>query len=219
MVFGTGGARTPREVPRSSFQNLPPERRREILDVAVEEFALRGYAETSYNKLLERVGLGKSSAYYYFENKRDLFLTAVADCYARYFERGSATLEPTNVEEFWRFVEGSAKDGFEFMLDDPAASALMRCFQREPSLLAEFGSEELLAGMTAFYEAWIRLGQCLGAVRQDVPLALLVEMARSLTLAYDQWFITESGRSAVDVPWLAALYTDAARRLLEARGC
>lgn len=202
-------------MPRQSFQNLPPERRREILDVAVEEFAASGFGGTSYNKLLERLGLGKSSAYYYFENKRDLFLTAVADCYARYFERVSVHEEPRMPGEFWCFVEASAREGFDFMLDDPAASALMRCFQREPSLLAEFGSDELLVGMAAFYEAWVRLGQSLGAVRDDLPLALLVETARSTTLAFDQWFIAETGRSPVDVGWLSERYTDAMRRLLE----
>lgn len=69
--------------------------------------------------------------------------------------------------------------------------------------------------MAAFYEAWVRLGQSLGAVRDDLPLALLVEMARSTTLAFDQWFIAETGRSPVDVGWLSERYTDAMRRLLE----
>jgi AcrR family transcriptional regulator len=204
-------------VPRQSFQNLPLERRREILDTAIVEFAQSGYSRTSYNKLLERLGLGKSSAYYYFENKRDLFTAAVVDCYARFFEAVGNREEPKNREEFWSFVFESTLEGYAFMKADPNSSALMRCMQSEPELIAELGGHELLGSMSAFYETMIGLGQKLGAVRIDFPLELLVETTRGITLAFDRFFIEQSAAGEVDLRELSERYTDVVRRAVELR--
>ena len=62
---------------RHRFERLPAERKEAILRTAAAEFAENGFHGTSYNQLLERLEFGKSSAYYYFDDKRDLFLTAL----------------------------------------------------------------------------------------------------------------------------------------------
>src|SRR5688500_12797223 len=80
---------------RQSFARLPVERRTAILAVAAEEFAAHGYHGTSYNRLLARLGIGKSSAYQYFEGKADLFRAAVMDRYTVFFEGVAALPLPT----------------------------------------------------------------------------------------------------------------------------
>ena len=48
------------------------ERRNEILDVAEELFALKGYDATSTNDILSRIGIARGTLYYHFESKESI---------------------------------------------------------------------------------------------------------------------------------------------------
>ncbi|MGN0906344.1 MAG: TetR/AcrR family transcriptional regulator [Bullifex sp.] len=48
------------------------ERRAEILDAAEELFAKNGYALTSTNDIIERVGIARGTLYYHFRNKEEI---------------------------------------------------------------------------------------------------------------------------------------------------
>lgn len=195
------------------FAQLPLERRREILDIAAEEFARSGFEGTSYNKLLERLGIGKGSAYYYFESKRDLFLTVVVECYAEFFGGFDQHPRPTTAPEFWNFVLQMSIEGNEFILRNPRASAVMRCMQTEPALAALLEDHEVLATLTSFYEDAARLGRELGAIRADLPLDLVAAVARNWALTSDHWFVQRAnGPDAVSPRAAAVLYVDLLRR-------
>lgn len=50
----------------------PEERKKEILDVAEELFTTKGYAETTINDILQKIGIAKGTFYYYFKSKEDV---------------------------------------------------------------------------------------------------------------------------------------------------
>ncbi len=200
---------------RPPFQQLPRERREEILGVAAAEFARSGFHGTSYNQLLERLQLGKSSAYYYFEGKRDLFLTVLQRCYGAYFAGIEQLERPTSASHYWDYVRRATVLGYEFMIEDPTSAHLMQCMQREEALLGELVSSELLASMQDYWDEMINSGQRLGAIRSDLPRNLLVATLRDIGMTFDRWFITarSQGRDAPTPEQAAMLYTDVARRI------
>jgi AcrR family transcriptional regulator len=203
-------------VARRRFEALPRERQDEILRLAAEQFAAHGFQGTSYNQLLEQLQLGKSSAYYYFDDKRDLFLTVLERSYSAYFEAMSALERPSSAEGFWRFVEQSSLAGFEVMLRDPTIAALMQCMEREQALLGELDSERVVQSQARFYQDMLLEGQRLGAVRSDLPLPLLVNAARGLAIAFDRWFVVEWHKpDFVGLEAAAKMFTALARRLCE----
>lgn len=53
------------------------QREQEILDVAVQLFARRGYVETDMESVADELGLAKGTIYRYFPSKRELFLAAL----------------------------------------------------------------------------------------------------------------------------------------------
>ena len=53
-------------------------RRRQLLDVAADLFAERGYHPTSVAEIVDALGVGKGVFYWYFESKEDLFLEILA---------------------------------------------------------------------------------------------------------------------------------------------
>jgi len=208
-------------VPRASFQQFAIERREEILAIAAQEFAALGFHGTSYNRLLLRLGIGKSSAHHCFEDKADLFRTAVSECYGKWFRSLSRLTPPSKREQFWPYILEVNVNGFRFMLEDPTAAALMQCLQRETASLERvLGAEQVLDAIEQNHRTILAVGQQLGAVRTDLPIARLSMISRAIASAEDQAFVQQirrEGREAVAarIPALAQRVTDLLSRAFE----
>ena len=203
---------------RDRFSQLPIERQKAILDIAGEAFAQTGFEKTSYNKLLEKMGLGKSSAYYYFENKRDLFLTLLIDCYADYFAQMQELALPTNADAYWDYVTEITDRAFRFMEENPRASQLIQCIQDSPGLLSEVSDNELLNSLESRYDTIIELGHSLSAIRCDIPHSIVIKSIQAISHAIDQWYIKNRDEAlAIGSATLAGYYTSLVRGMLEAR--
>lgn len=63
---------------KSTFDNIPLEKRMRILETATKEFAKKGYHEASVSTIAAKSGISVGSVYKYFNSKQDLFLT-IAD--------------------------------------------------------------------------------------------------------------------------------------------
>lgn len=197
------------------FQNLPAAQQADILAKAAGFFAEHGYADCSYNDLLRQLGMGKSQAYYYFADKADLFITAVAACYERYYEQAARIALPTTVDEFWDYVRELTLLGFRFQSSDQVASRLTRAaitseirFRIADALMhAEGSSREQHA-------RWAALGQELGAVRRDLDTDLLVRLSLEFSYFVDGWFAERATNSSDEERQrYAVTFADMTRRM------
>src|SRR5688572_23556115 len=177
------------------FHRLPAARQEQIIAAAAEAFGANGYEATSFNALLESIGLSKSQAYYYFEDKADLFITACAACYEAYFEQVAALPPPGSAQQFWEHVRELLRIGFVFQQQNPIAARLNRAVAQSP-LRAELGRSSAHRALStrARHEEWLRLGQALGAVRADLPFELLVALSLGIATEVDVWFSDGSTR-------------------------
>ena len=75
---------------------------RRIMDSALAEFAEKGYGGSSVNTICAAQGISKGIVYHYFENKDELYLACVEEC----FQRLTAHLNAALPEE----DAGSAED-------------------------------------------------------------------------------------------------------------
>ncbi len=60
-------------MPKPTLFNLPEQKRRLILQAAIDEFAEYGFENASINRIVARSDIAKGSFYQYFENKEDIF--------------------------------------------------------------------------------------------------------------------------------------------------
>lgn len=60
-------------MPKTTFFNLPEEKRRSIMEAAVDEFAKAPYQNISINHLIKSMNIPTGSFYQYFEDKKDLY--------------------------------------------------------------------------------------------------------------------------------------------------
>lgn len=214
---------------RPRFENLKPERQERILAAAGEEFAERGYAGASVNRILESAGLSKGVLYYYFEDKRDLFATALERAMLRLFEE-SGMLGEGGVEAAERWVGALPADGFwdallamsreeaAIAFSDTWYARLARSWSRlreEPE--ARAATEQVVDLGRRMVRALVRRGQELELVRRDVPEDLLVDCFMALDEATDRWFVSQAeGAGGTELQELADLRIELIRDLLDA---
>lgn len=60
-----------------NFNELPADRRQQILSACVSEFAAHGYRGASTDRMAEAAGISKGLLFYHFKNKKNLYLYIV----------------------------------------------------------------------------------------------------------------------------------------------
>ena len=58
----------------SKFLNLQQEKQERILNTTMKEFAQKGFEDASTNEIVKEAGISKGLLFYYFKNKKNLFL-------------------------------------------------------------------------------------------------------------------------------------------------
>jgi AcrR family transcriptional regulator len=174
-------------MPRERFFNLPPETRTRLLEIALAEFAARGFEDASLNGILAAAGLSKGVYYYYFEDKEDLFVTALETALGELLPRlPLPAFERLTPAEFWPEVE-RVFVGWTALFDSSrdllrAALGLSEERRRSPRFAA------VLEKGRAFWRVIIEAGQRLGCVRTDVPIDVLVRLIEVNDHALDVGF-------------------------------
>lgn len=58
----------------SKFNNLKPEKQKQIINAAIKEFVQSGFEKASTNEIVKRANISKGSLFNYFNSKKDLYL-------------------------------------------------------------------------------------------------------------------------------------------------
>lgn len=58
----------------SKFNNLKPEKQKQIINAAIKEFIRNGFEKASTNEIVKRANISKGSLFNYFNSKKDLYL-------------------------------------------------------------------------------------------------------------------------------------------------
>ena len=98
-------------MPRPRFNKLTEDKRTRILEAAAKEFATFGYEKASLNKILEKAGISKGAAYYYFDDKADLYTTTLLHYLQELLTDISFDASQLTAENFWS--EECKKNAFE----------------------------------------------------------------------------------------------------------
>jgi AcrR family transcriptional regulator len=178
-------------MPFSRFGKMSSEKRERLLTIAAQEFAAHGFEATSFNRILEEAHIGKSSAYYYFEDKADLFCAVVEYCVDR-LQLSASGVDVTTLtaETFWGRLTELHSQPLLRAQQQPWLFAAARAVNRLPPEMLEREplaslAQRLMAGMGTM----IKRGQELGLIRSDLPDELLFAWFKALDEASDDWLL------------------------------
>ena len=175
-------------MPRPRFNKLASKKRNAILEAAAKEFADKGYEAASMNQILSSAGVSKGAAYYYFDDKADLFLTVVQYYIAYLFGDIDFALNKLTKDTFWAETERVYLSQFKYFVTQPWVVGVAK-------VIATFPLQELESGPFADYllqimdllNSFIKCGQTLGVIRTDLPDDLLMHIISALDNASDKW--------------------------------
>lgn len=176
---------------RRRLDNLDAERQKRLFDSAAQEFAAHGYDGASLNRILEKSGMSKSSLYYYFDDKADLFTTLIERSLAILLkEIGGFDPEALSAETFWGEFEELYRRGVKVAGKNNWLMKLGGMFYRlrgDPKQGSATG--RLFQVARQWVNVVIARGQQLGVIRADLPQSLLVDATLALLEALDRWVV------------------------------
>lgn len=170
-------------------QPLDPAREQDLLLTAARHFAAAGYAGTSLNTVIAEAGWGKSSFYHYYADKRRLHDHVVRTLSARLVGgvRVPDIHELTGAE-FWAAMADLLGELGRAARRHPETWCLGEMFHRPTS-----DDDGRLQELREQVEDWLRRaithGREVGAVRDDIPEELLIELTLSLVRTLDRWAV------------------------------
>ena len=212
-------------MPRPRFYKLPDEKRERILEATAKEFTAHGYEGASLNRILDEAGISKGAAYYYFDDKADLFATAVQHYSQELFD--GVAFDPTSLtaENFWDELTAVYRRQFTSFAERPWVFGIARAGGSLPAPSTGSGTPEPVEGVEALAEIWqqaqslltsfLQHGRDLGLIRDDLPQDLLLSLVVAVDDAHDRWLYAHWPElSPDDLEQAARRTSDTLRRLL-----
>ena len=198
-------------MPRPRFARLDPERRRQILEHAAEEFAAHGYQQASLNHIIEALGLNKGVFYYYVDGKTDLFAAVMRMVWDTAMPAEAIDVDHLSAETFWPSLQRLLRENHRRMRERPWLAGILRMLLDAPPAA---GVDAVIAEQLSQAHLWVtgllRRGQDVGAVRTDMPADLLLDVITKADQAADRWLLAnwdsltaeereEAGRQTLDL--------------------
>ena len=207
-------------MPLARYESIDETLKARILDVSKQEFATHGYEGASYNQIIQKIGISKGSMYYYFENKEDLFITCFLDAFVHATERFGFdnTTFPLgdDVQTYWDSIKRISSKQWNDVLQHPLLMSLMR-------QLVSLGSDHPIfrklnaecEGLSEYDDimAILEHGVKIGAIRDDVPLNVLVRM----NTEYEVWLMQEMQEERLNEQQVANKFFEMFKQLFEAK--
>lgn len=107
-------------MPKQTFLNLPEEKRKVIIDAAIEEFAEYGLENASTNRIVANSGISKGSFYQYFEDKQDVFMYLLGVLEHEKMEYFKGKHPPSANMDTFGYFRWMIKTGMEFNSAHPS---------------------------------------------------------------------------------------------------
>jgi len=180
-------------MPFPRFYKLPPEKREGLLEVAAQEFVQHGFEDASINRILERARMSKGAAYYYFEDKVDLFCTVVQYASERLqLVDQELDIAALTAENFWPTFAELHRLPLLRSYEQPWLFASLRVAGRlSPATLEREPLATLAKQLRTWVMAIVKRGQEVGVIRSDIPDELIFAWLQALDDASDQWLLVQ----------------------------
>ena len=181
-------------MPLARYDSIDVTLKKRILDVSKHEFANHGYEEASYNKIIQKIGISKGSMYYYFENKEDLFVTCFLDeaLATGSFGFGMTSFPLTEDKlTYWGSIKAMSSRQWNDVFQHPVLMSLVRqlvSLGTDHPIFHKLNAE--CEGLSEYGDLMVILehGVEIGAIRDDVPLNVLIRM----NTEYEMWLMQET---------------------------
>jgi len=89
----------------STFERLPEDKKQKIIKVCIDEFSANGYESTSTDVITEKAEISKGSLFYYFKNKKGMYLYIIKYVYDLLFQRFMKAFDEVQEQDFFERIK------------------------------------------------------------------------------------------------------------------
>lgn len=176
-------------MPKSTFFNLPDEKREKIIAESIVEFRDNNFDAASINRIVERSGISKGSFYQYFEDKEDLYLYIISLIAEKKMEYFSPTLMNPKDHGFYEILTELYRTGLQFAFENPDYLEIGNRMMRDTSgsvmkkIMDSMGSkgDEVFIGL-------LEQAKMRGEVRKDIDSALVARLLVNMQLTLIEYY-------------------------------
>lgn len=157
-------------MPKETFIKLKEEKKKQITDAFLREFAVKTYDEASISMVVKQLGIAKGSIYQYFNDKLDLFMYLVNESVAVKMKYTNAVKRESYLD-FWAFFSALYEHGFQFDDENPLQSHFLHNLTQNlnsPSIKHLYN--ELLSQVVKGFETMAEYEVKGGYFRSDIPV-------------------------------------------------
>lgn len=161
-------------MPKNTFLNLDPAKKKTIFDAAVREFASRRFSDASINQIIKEAGISRGSFYQYFAGKEDLYLYVLSEIGKEKMAVAFADELPAEADFFEAYMH-MHKKVTQWAKEQPLYTKI--------GMLMEYDDSEFIAKlMTQFSRAWSQVKDLidrdkeLGRIRPDADSQLVMQI-------------------------------------------
>ncbi|HEY5731869.1 MAG TPA: TetR/AcrR family transcriptional regulator [Anaerolineales bacterium] len=194
-------------MPKQTFFNLPEEKRKTIINAAIDEFAQHGLENGSTNRIVANSGISKGSFYQYFEDKQDVFMYLLTVLESEKMEYFKSKHPPSMNMDTFQYFRWMIKEGMEFNTSNPRLTqAISRVLFGEGMYYGNTfvnNRRKTIAGLRTMIEQAIERGEVDPSV--DVELAVMVMETWSNTISN---YVMNEGLKQKDImKWMRSAKT------------
>ena len=203
-------------------RKLDEEKKRNLIDAAIEEIAVNGIDGASYNRIIEHSGLSKGVVYYYFENKESLYKTVIEEVERQFISAVGPLKIPDDKELFWEVCDAHYRKALRFAASNLRVINVARSFI-DPANYSCFEKGPVFDSFRRA-ERWtrsvLRKGQHTGALRKDVEFDLLRDVVQAVGYTMDSWLFDKlkNDPESVEVERYMEFALDMFKRILSPKG-
>jgi len=186
-------------VPKDTFFNLQEEKRQQIEDVAIDEFAEYGFESASINRIVKAAGIAKGSFYQYFEDKADLFMHIIEVVSQKKVEYISPVMMNPADHDFFTLLEELYSAGLAFAKDNPKLSKIsFEIYNNQTNPVFSAVMQESRRMASDFYCSLLDMGIQRGEVDPEVDKAFVSHTLIQLQLSMLDYYLETNDGEAWD---------------------
>ncbi|KNF07947.1 transcriptional regulator, TetR family [Gottschalkia purinilytica] len=161
-------------MPKSTFFNLPEDKKERILGATIDEFAENSYQNASINKIVKKSDIAKGSFYQYFENKKDLFKYVLEICEERKISYVEKAIEDIEYLDYFEIIRRIYIAFMEFSIENPKLSFIINeLLKSNDTELKNEVLEDVLSKSNSIFNKVLERGLQNGNINPNLNIELL----------------------------------------------
>lgn len=167
-------------MPKQTFLNLPEEKRKAFIEIALDEFANNDYNTASVSKIVEKAGIAKGSVYQYFADKQDLFMYLLDVSNQEMMKHIQQSPPPDPSAGFFALLRWQMSATVQAATKFPIHSKLARRAYSSPLPFRDAVFEKAKKTRDGHFQAMIAQAQAAGQINPGLDPAIVSFMVQGL---------------------------------------